>query len=63
MGAHNRPVDIGRDFLEYFGMVASFHILEEGLDLSACWVIVCHVWALVLAQSRIEAISGSGECL
>jgi hypothetical protein len=63
MGTHDRPVDIGRDSLEYFGMVAGFHILEQCLDLSACWVRVCHVWALVLAQFRVEAIFRSGECL
>lgn len=63
MGAHNRPVDIGRDSFEYFGMVASFHILEDCLDLSACWVRVCHVRTFVLAQSRVEAFFGSGEYL
>jgi hypothetical protein len=63
MGTHNRPVDIGRDSIEYFGMVAGFHILEQCLDLSACWVRICHVWTLVLAQSCVEAFFGSGKWL
>ena len=42
MGAHDRPVDVGRDSLENLGVVATFHVLEQCLDLGACWVGVRH---------------------
>lgn len=38
MGTHDSPVYIWRDPLEYFGVVAGFHVLEECVDLFAAWV-------------------------
>lgn len=42
MRAHDSPVDVGRYSLEDFGVVATFHVPEECLDLGACWVRVRH---------------------
>lgn len=49
MRTHYRPVNIGRHSLEHFSMVAGLHILEELLDLIACWVGCCHLGLMLLA--------------
>jgi hypothetical protein len=48
MRSHHRPVDVGRDALEDFGVVAGFHVLEEGADLGGGWVGRCHFFFFAL---------------
>lgn len=62
MRAHHCPVDSRRDSLEHFGMVASLHVLEELLDLIACWVGSCHfvsIFLVSLAVGRLVVICGN----
>ena len=61
MGAHDRPVDVGRDSLEDFGVVATFHVLEQCLDLSACWVRVCHFECEFLLDLVLKLSSDSTD--
>lgn len=35
MSAHHRPIYVWRDSLEHFGVVATFHVLEECVDFFA----------------------------
>ena len=41
---HHRPVDVGRDVLEEFGVVACLHVGEDRCDFFAGWVRSRHDW-------------------